>query len=631
MTTNTKEAPVSGENLSECRVDIHIKNQGDVNIYGCNAPLPNEPTCLPSPLEECETLPLPPGQCIPVVQGAKPKQSRQRKLEKLLANNRVPSALAASFFHLSRRFLQERAAANPLEDSAFDVLRSLPPQLQGILSCAVKSFDSLSSNERERLFDTSLTNDLNTPIDPITLAAAVSKELAQQVGVLVSNNPNGLETERPGQNRFFDPGTPESFDVQLRICRMNDIRTFEFRPPLGLGDYEPAELQQRCESTLVGEDVQINCQVQRNNCPGNFLSDGTCLRVLDIEAGDGVTLEGVNFISTDITVRLVAQSPGSATADVKGHVFGDLVTPLKEIINGENRLIRDCRVRDRLTFQVPKELPPGNYTVQIVMPNVSGIPELIGDQIFSNTEFINVVPPASARFQIVAERLIARKETSPGFLGSDEVGVHVIAVPLLADGSLGGFQLLNGGKGREFGDLDSGNFRIMNDVLFSHQQDILGLAMSVTGYEIDSRKAYNEQITTFSEAFIHILEKEWDFIKDHLKEGLEALKELGIKVALIVVAVAVVVTLGIDLIYAAWAPADPIIIDQIGLSTVDLVALTSVNFPSPGFSTHSAANDIDVHVTPEVKHPQEYRELREYASSDKDSLYDILYRYNRIA
>jgi hypothetical protein len=630
MSTNTKDAPLSDEKSSECHIDIHIESQGDVNIYNCTSQVPNEQSCPPSPPEECETLPLPPDQCIPVIQGAKPKQSRKRKLEKLLANNRVPSALAASVFHLSRRFLQGRPAANPLEKSAFDVLRSLPPELKSILSCAVKSFDSLSSNERDRLFDTSLTNDLNTPIEPTTLAAAVSKELAQQVGVLAFDERTALEAERPGQNRFFDPGTPESFDVQFRICRVNGLRTFVFAPPLGLGDYEPAELQQHCEPVSNGEEVKINCEVQRNNCPGNFLSDGTCLRVLEVEAGDGVTLEGVNFISTDAKVLLTALAPGSANAEVEVHLFGDLDTPLNEVVNGETKLIRDCRVHDRLTFQVPNELPPGIYTIQLVMPNVSGIP-VLGDRIFSNTEFINVIPPSSARFQIVAERLVARQETSPAWFGSDEAGVHVIAVPLLADGSLGGFQLLNGGKGREFGDLDSGNVRIMNDVLFSHQQSIVGVAMAVTGYEIDSRKAYNTQITTFTEAFIHILEKEWDFIKDHLKDGIGALKELGIKVALIVVGIAVVITLGIDLIYAAWAPADLIIEDQIGLTNVDLAALTSANFPSPGISKHRTANDIVVNVQPLEKNPQTYLELREYVSTEEESRYEILYRYNRIA
>jgi hypothetical protein len=242
-----------------------------------------------------------------------------------------------------------------------------------------------------------------------------------------------------------------------------------------------------------------------------------------------------------------------------------------------------------------------------------------------------VVPPASARFQIVAERLRARQETSPASFGSDEVGLHIIAVSILSNGSLGAFQLLNGGKGREFGDMDSGESRDMNDVLFTHQQDIAGVVMSIIGFEIDSRKAYNTQVTTFTEAFLHILEKEWELIKDHLKEIIGALQELGVKKALVAVAIAVAVTLAVNLIYALWAPADLIIEDQIGLTSVDLAALTSVNFPSPDRSRRTTINGIEVSVTPLRKRPQEYRELREHFSSDEDSRYEIFYRYNRIA
>ena len=207
----------------------------------------------------------------------------------------------------------------------------------------------------------------------------------------------------------------------------------------------------------------------------------------------------------------------------------------------------------------------------------------------------------------------------------------MIAVPMFADGTLGSAQLLNGPKGREFGDVDSGENRTMNDVIFSHQQSIIGVAMAVMGFEIDSRKAYNEQITTFSAAFIHILEVEWDLIKDHLKEGIAALAKLGVVVAAIVVGIALVVVLAVNLIYAAWAPADPIIEDQLGLSAVDLAALTSANFPSPGFSNHRTPQDIEVNVTPLEKGPQQYREFREYHSEEEDSRYEIYYRYNRTA
>ena len=55
---------------------------------------------------------------MPVSLGSKPKQSRRRKLDKLLANTKVPSALAASFFHLTRRQLAGKTAANALEERA---------------------------------------------------------------------------------------------------------------------------------------------------------------------------------------------------------------------------------------------------------------------------------------------------------------------------------------------------------------------------------------------------------------------------------------------------------------------------------------------------------------------------------
>ena len=400
-----------GKASPACRVDIHIASQGNVNIYNCTSGPGEQPT--PSPAEGCETFPLPEGQCIPLVQGAKPKQSQARKLEKLLARNPVPSALGASFFQLARRFLQGSAAANPLEERAFAIMRALPPAERSLLACCVDSFDAIPAEARAGLFDTSLTSDPNRPIDPVTLAAAVSQELAQRVSLEVFENTLAVEEERPGLNRFFDiPIGTEFFDVQVRICRVNGLRTVNFTPTLGPGDYEPAELQQHCQPIQVGNETQVNCEVQRSNCPGNFLADGTCLRVPEIAAGGGITLEGVNYISTDAQVHLTAQAPGTATAVVDTHVFGDVDTPRTETIDGKEQLIRDCRVHDRLTFQVPADLPPGIYTMQVVMPNVSGFPNL-GDKLASNIEFIQVIPPATARFQIVAERLRARAETSP--------------------------------------------------------------------------------------------------------------------------------------------------------------------------------------------------------------------------
>ena len=62
--------------------------------------------------------------CIPVLPGSKPKQSRRHKLDRLLANTRVPSALGAWFFHLARRYLAGKEAANAQEERTFIRLRN---------------------------------------------------------------------------------------------------------------------------------------------------------------------------------------------------------------------------------------------------------------------------------------------------------------------------------------------------------------------------------------------------------------------------------------------------------------------------------------------------------------------------
>jgi hypothetical protein len=108
------------------------------------------------------------------------------------------------------------------------------------------------------------------------------------------------------------------------------------------------------------------------------------------------------------------------------------------------------------------------------------------------------------------------------------------------------------------------------------------------GFEIDGEDAFQNQIDSFTEAFIDILKDEIAFLKDHLKEVgevIEKLAEHGLAGA-IAAAIAVAVVLAIDVFVALWAPADLIIEDAIGPTTLDLVELTSVNFPLPLPSEH---------------------------------------------
>lgn len=372
---------------------------------------------------------------MPLALGSKPKQSQQRKLEKLLANNPVPSVLAASFVHVSRRFLAGRAPANPLEESVFDRLRSLPPDVRSILSCAVGQVDALPHGDRDSLFDATLGGSLDTAIGPKQLADAFASELAQRASLLAFDDPVCV-TEVPGKVRVFDPGAGEFFTAQVRIYRINGLRTANYLPFVNIGDYLPSELEQQCVPELVGGEVQVNCTVQKDNCPGNMSAeDNTCFRVVDVEAGQTVMLEGANFFSVDATVELRGREPLTESREVDAHVCGDLDTPVSETINGVSAFINDCRVHDRLTFQVPSDLPPGIYEFDVKVPNITGIANL-GAFLVSNREFLRVLVPSTARFRVASETLHAQSETSPAHFGSDEVGIRFLTTGLRADGSL---------------------------------------------------------------------------------------------------------------------------------------------------------------------------------------------------
>ncbi len=624
------ETPASGTGHEvSCAVKIKIESQGDVNIYNCS------PAGSPSPpAPEHPGGVIAPGQCVPLSIGSKPKQSLRTKLDALLEETRVPSAIGAAFFQHSRRFLTGASPHDPLEAEVFELFESLPGELQSILSCSVASFDGIATSERNVLLDPSIPQDPVAPLDAETLATAFVRELEERVGVEVFDDPHALGAETPGRNRFFDPSGGESFEIQLRICSVNGLRTNEFAPALRPGDYLPSELEQHCELVLVDGEPKLDCQVQKGSCPGNFLEDTTCLRVPGVRAGEAVVLEGVNFASVDAKVRLAAHPPGTVSREVEAFVVGDLATPVTEVVDGETRAIRDCRVHDRLTFVVPADLPPAVYSLQVAIPNVTGFP-VFGDTIVSNPQYIRVSPAPTARFRISSETLTSREETAPARFGSDEVRVRVRAYPVIANLdtlTLGEEQAFDS---PEFGDMDSGDVRQMAAVLFDQTGPMDGVVMTITGFEIDSEKAYREQIDSFTEAFLHYLKIVLKaiataFMAGALAIGVKDLLKLGLSHP-IILAIAAAVVLVVVLVVAAWAPADLIIEDSLGFTLADLDELTSANFPLAGLTQYVTQQGIKVKVVPLEKAPTQYRERREYRSETEDSRYEIVLRYNRTA
>ena len=101
-----------------------------MNILNCAAPTPREPSGSSVSQDECPPVQAAPGACVPLALGAKPKQSRQSKLhhlltkvptnsfstsqshqQNLLSNSPIPSALAAPYIQLSRRFLEDKKSS----------------------------------------------------------------------------------------------------------------------------------------------------------------------------------------------------------------------------------------------------------------------------------------------------------------------------------------------------------------------------------------------------------------------------------------------------------------------------------------------------------------------------------------
>lgn len=606
----------------DCPLSISIDARGDVNIHHHCAPPP------PSPAPGDETGGCPPqgegNTCLPPVAGSKHKRSPAQKLATRQARTRVPSVLAASTMHLVRRFLAGKTPGNELEQRAFARLAAMPAAHRRTLACAADRLQAMPPQQRQALFDASLSLDDAQPLSPDVLSAAFGREIVQRASLAAFGDVPPL-TEQPGRIRVFEPG-PESFFSQVRICAINELRTDDFIPTLPAGAYGPAEIAQDCSTVLVDGQPQVVCQVRTGNCVGGQV-EGVCLRVPVIAAGNGVLLQGVNFFSTDAKVQLTSRELGTVHL-LDGFVNGDMDTPVNETVDGQTRLINDCRVKDHLSFTLPADLPPGHYDMQVVVPNITGIAAL-GERVLSNSEVIEVVPPPTARFQISLEKLFCRKETSPAFVGSDEVGLRLLAVPLLADLSIGAPQV----SSRRFGDVDSGDTRNLGQLLFDQRQPIIAVALAVIGHEVDGEAAYAKQVTAVTDLFIDLIKEQAEFVKGALAAAGISPKDIAKlgTTGIVVVAIAIAVVLAIDLVIALWAPADLIIEDPTGYTLLDLVERTGAAFPMPAASAFRTEGDIDVKVKPLDKLPNQYREMREYRSDDEDSRYEITYRFNRVA
>lgn len=625
MTRETQPAPAPAPTpRRDCGCHIGVQAAGDVHIHQHCAPSAPAPGPGPEqPPAPCYPPPADGSTCLPPVAGRKHKQSPAQKRARRLATQRVPSVLAASTLALVQRYLAGTAPANALEQAVHARLARAEPLALQTLRCATGKLDAMPPAERATLFDDGFP--ASQPVTPETLAQRLGLEYAQRASLAAFGEIQAFEQERPGRVRVFTPGV-EDFFVQLRICSIDGLRTDDYIPTLTPGAYTPDEVAHDCTTTLVDGAPQVSCTVRTGGCAGGQVP-GLCLRVPVAAAGEAVLLQGVNFFSVDGQVQLTPRA-GGAPRRLPAHVVGDVETPVTETVDGEQRLVNDCRVHDRLSFVVPADLAPGLYDLQVFMPNITGIPQF-GDELGSNAEALEVTPPASARFAIAAEELQCADETSPAWAGSDEVGLRFLAMPLLADLSTGELQTTS----RRFGDVDSGEKRRIDRVVFQSQAPVLGVALTLLGHEVDGEDAYQNMVTSVSDIFVDLVKEQLSFAKGALAAagiGLADLAKLG-PTGYLVIGIAIAITLAVDLIIALWAPADLIIEDPTGYTVLDLMERTGADFPAPATPGFRSEGGIDVSIEPVEKIPLQYRERRTYESDDEDSRYRIVCRFNRTA
>jgi len=606
---------------------IQIENVDSISIYYncCKDEATSDVDCEEDVAREEVT-----DCCVPLRLGSKNKQARKYKLDKLAKSAAHPSIIATSFMQLIKRYSEGKEHSGDLEKVYFRKMDNASPRLKEMIKCTSKSYQSVQSSY-SHVFDLGGFHTTDTTVTFSHLEDLLVREF--DAAVSMASTGDVPAEERPGQVRLFEyRGGDDVFPSQVHIFNVNGLRTNE-HPQLTEVSLLPEETQRDCTAVVDGEEVTWDCENKQPPCDGYQLGN-SCLAVPIVQAGTSVTIEGVNFFDIEAKIKFRRKGNTSPFSEVDAFVYGDVDTPVTEIIDGEERLITDHRVRDKIFFTIPATTEGGIIEFFVSVPNSSGFSGPgFSDFLTSKSQYLEVIPGPDTRYQIVTEELFAKKETSPSWAGSDEVGIRVLSIPIFANNNLGNIQDYD----FRFGDVDSGNRRDMNNrVVFSHTNPVSELVLSVIGFEIDSNDAYNEQINEWTDLYIEYVKDIWNFILGSAVIGALLSKAAGAGFwGYVAIAGAALVTLAIAAFVALWAPADLIIDDYMSYSQLDLGRLTNVNVPAPSANPsttlQTSSGGIKLRIMENSKSANEYREERGYLSDEEDSWYTIKFRINRIS
>ena len=535
-----------------------------------------------------------------------------------------------------RRLRDGVSPGNAFEQNLQKFLTALPPKQRAALDAALNGYDALPAARRECVFETRFDDwPDEKPLDTDFIARNVAAEFIALgrytrfgEGAAPFPPPSG---PRAWEQTFPLPGEPGKFGKIKApwpwICAISPTghkaidETGWFRNesscdpgnvPRGTINYRAHEFAWSCAPSSPGAPLHCtHVEPSATGGGGGFGGFGTCsggedyrafektigrpacLTVPEVDPGMEIGLRGLNFLSRNATVhiRKVDNPPfRSIPPQPLTDWQPDTTTPPGVIT---------CEVEDFVYFNMPAEvkdglnkvpLPPGRYAIQLVVKNDAGYTIAVGEpppaEFASNEILVNLQPSPDQRFQILIDEAGCDEETDG--IGSDEPWFRAI---------IGSLELPKADTDIQFPVLDRVNIMTAEDVdsgesisfapasLFNDKLGRKVIAISVLGLEVDSEKAAREQIDEYFDAF-----------KDYFNE---ALVQIGLTTSLggggltaVVLAVAKVGSVSLALwvggaiaaaivagafLYAAWAPADPLALDNMTYTARELFDMTDAN------------------------------------------------------
>ncbi|MFD3306693.1 hypothetical protein [Streptomyces sp. NPDC058694] len=424
--------------------------------------------------------------------------------------------------------------------------------------------------------------------------------------------------------------------------------------------YHPHEYAWDCKPSASIGSASLDCSHSRPSgpsggmgfasCPGgpdyetSFGGKSVCLQIPRIDPGSEVGLRGLNFLSGNarVVIRLVQSPPWHTIPPQK------LIDWHPDVETAPGQVVAE--VRDTAYFTMPTSiqqgfsdipLPPGRYAMQIIVPNDTKYTIAAGEpppaEFASNEVLFDLEPSPSQRYQITSDQLFCHEETDGP--GADEPWFRAFTAvmnPFDAENKVV-FPKLNQVEITSMDDVDSGETHSFGPVtLFDGTLGRDYLAIAVLGLEVDSEDAARQQIDDFWDAYSHYLDNFFVQLGGSISGGVlaDVVKAGVLTTKAYVAGGALVAILAAGLLYAAWAPADPLAYDGMTFSSRQLYELTDETvqrLPQPESQRidiiTTSSEPVEKKLT--AGNRSDYTEKRRYRNPDEDSTYYLTYHIKR--